>query len=421
VGNYIGKDALAAVGASHPVIFALVSLIIGITAGLSIVISQYYGAKQYENVKLASDTTYIFIGITSLIITTIGILFAGPIISILKLPENIIPDTILYYKIYMVSIIFMFAFNGTHSILRGLGDSKTPLYFLLLSTILNIGLDLFFVVVMKLGIASVAWATVLSQFISLVAIAVYVNKKHPIVRISIFKMRYSYKILKESLRIGLPSGLQQTFVAIGMMALVRIVSEFGTDAIAAYTIATRIDSFIVLPALNLAAALSMFVGQNIGANKISRVYEGYRVTWRIHAVISLVISFVCIYFRTELIAFFTNDIEVIKIGAEYLLIVSGFYIVFGTMFLLQGILRGAGDTIIPMFVTLLALWFIRIPVAYYLSRFMGTNGIWLGIPIAWFIGLVCSYILFKLGRWKNKGVIKYDTVIDPITRINPIK
>ncbi len=414
VGNYIGKEALAAVGASHPVIFGLVSLIIGVTTGLSIVISQFYGAKQHENVKLASDTTYIFITITSVILTIIGILLAQPIIGILKLPPEIVPDTVAYFKIYLSGLVFMFGFSSTHAILRGLGDSKTPLYFLLFSTILNVGLDLFFVVGLGWGIQSVAWATVLSQFLPFIALAIYVNAKHPLIRISFTGLGYSKKILLQSLRIGLPSGLQQTFVAFGIMALVRLVSEFGTDAMAAFTIASRIDTFTVLPAMNLAAALSMFVGQNMGANKLTRVYEGHKSAWKLNAVISIVISAACILFRRELISMFNQDPDVIRIGSEYLLIVSGFYLIFGSMFLIQGILRGAGDTIVPMFITLFSLWLIRIPLSYYFSQFLDTNGIWLGIPVAWIIGYVFSLIFYKTGRWKNKGVIKHEVVIETL-------
>lgn len=420
VGNYIGKEALAAVGASHPVIFGLVSLIIGITAGLSIVIAQYYGAKQYDQVKLASDTTYIFILFAALILTGAGILLAHPIIGLLQLPPEIYSDTVQYYKIYLVGLVFMFGFNGTHAILRGLGDSKTPLYFLVLATVINVGLDLLFVVGFGMGIASVAWATVISQVISFIAVAVYVNTRHPIIRISLTKLGYSKRILLQSLRIGLPSGFQHTFVALGIMALVRIVSGFGTDAMAAFTIASRIDTFTVLPAMNLSAALSMFVGQNMGAGKIERVYSGHWAAWKLNALITVFISVACMIFRTDIISWFNADPEVVKIGSQYLLIVSGFYIIFGSMFIVQGVLRGAGDTLIPMFITLLALWGIRIPLSYYFSEFMGTNGIWWGIPIAWVIGYICSYILYKSGRWKTKGIIKKNVpLIEPITPAEP--
>ena len=204
VGNFIGKEALAAVGASHPVIFALVSFIIGITTGLSIVISQYYGAKQYDKVKLASDTTYIFIAVSAVILTILGLLFANPVISILKLPSEIVSDTTAYYKIYLVGLVFMFGFNGTHAILRGLGDSKTPLYFLIFSTLLNVVLDLVFVVVFSWGIEGVAWATVISQCVAFVTNALYINKKHPFIKL-LYQNWFLQKILFQSLRIGLPT------------------------------------------------------------------------------------------------------------------------------------------------------------------------------------------------------------------------
>ncbi len=420
VGNYIGKEALAAVGASHPVIFALVSLIIGITSGLSIVISQFYGAKQFDNVRLASDTTYIFVTVTALFITVAGVLTASPVIGILGLPHEIFNDTVAYYRIYLTGLVFMFGFNSTHAILRGLGDSITPLYFLLFSTLLNIGLDLLFVAGFGFGIESVAWATVISQCLPFIAIALYVNRKHPIIRISFRGLGYSRKILMHSLRIGLPSGFQQTFVALGIMALIRIVSDFGTDAMAAFTIVSRIDTFTVLPALNLSAALSMFVGQNIGAGHIGRIREGHWSAWKINAIISIIISAACILFRNELIMMFNKDPEVIRIGSDYLLIVSGFYLIFGSMFLVQSVMRGAGETLVPMFITLFALWFIRIPVSYYFSGFMSTSGIWWGIPVAWIIGYSFSLIYYRTGKWKNKAVVSPKPVLEPIDPLSKL-
>jgi len=415
VGNYIGKEALAAVGASHPVIFALVSLIIGVTIGLSVVIAQIYGAKDYDKVKLASDTAYVFILISAVIITVIGFFFAPQILSVLKLSPEIIDDTTDYFKIFNLGLIFLFGFSGTHAILRGLGDSKTPLYFLLFSNILNVGLDLLFVVVLGYGIKAVAWATVISQMVSFFALALYINKKHPIIRISFKKLGYNFDILKKSLKVGLPTGLQQTFVAVGIMALVRIVNSFGADSMAAFTVTMRIDTFTVLPALSFSAALSMFVGQNIGADKIDRVYNGYWASWKINAYITLVITVLCIVFRREIIMIFNKDPNVIEIGADYLLIVSGFYIIFGSMFIVHGVLRGAGDTMVPMFITLFSLWIVRIPISYLLSQKIGVNGIWWGIPASWVIGFTLSWLLYKSGRWKKMKIFKYDVPLSEDT------
>lgn len=407
IGNYLGKEALAAVGASFPFIFLLISLIIGIASGSTIIIAQYFGAKDIDKVKKTIDTLYIFLFFASITISIVGITFSGPIFRLIDLPEEVIPQAVTYMDIYIGGIIFAFGFNGTAAILRGLGDSKTPLYFLVISTLTNIGFDLLFVIVFKWGIAGVAIATIVSQAGAFITAVIYLNRTHEIVSFSTWNLVFDREIFRQSIRIGLPSGIQQSFVSIGMLALFRIVNIFGTPAAAAYTVALRIGSFASMPAMNFAAALSTFVGQNIGANKASRVNSGLKATVLMTAAISLTISVFAVLFRKELMILFTKDMEVVAIGAEYLLIVSFFYVIFSTMFAVNGVLRGAGDTLIPMFVTLLSLWIVRIPVSYYLSTKIGIAGVWWGIPIGWFVGLVLAYIYFKTGRWKTKGVVKH--------------
>lgn len=413
IGNFLGKEALAAVGASFPFIFLLISLIIGIASGSTIIIAQYFGAKNIDKVKRTIDTLYIFLFFASIAISIIGISFSGPIFRLIELPEEVIPQAIIYMNIYIGGIIFAFGFNGTAAILRGLGDSKTPLYFLIVSTIANIGLDLLFVIVFKWGIAGVAIATVISQAGAFITAILYLNRTHDIVRLSTWRLGFDREIFRQSIRIGLPSGLQQSFVSIGMLALFRIVNIFGTSAAAAYTIVLRIDSFASLPAMNFAAALATFVGQNIGANKSSRVKKGMQATAAMTAIISLVVSALAIIFRRGLIMLFTKDMEVVAIGEEYLLIVGSFYIFFSTMFVVHGVLRGAGDTLVPMFITLFALWIVRIPLSYYLSTRIGITGIWWGIPIAWFTGMILAYAYYKTGKWKTKSVIKASEKILP--------
>ncbi|MBT7993621.1 MAG: MATE family efflux transporter, partial [Bacteroidetes bacterium] len=214
-------------------------------------------------------------------------------------------------------------------------------------------------------------------------------------------------IFNKSMRIGLPSGLQQTFVALGMLALIKIVNIYGTTTLAAYTVAGRIDMFAALPAMNFAAALSAFVGQNIGANKIERVRNGYRATLLMSSGISIAVTIFVVFFGNSLMGLFSKDPDVVRIGHEYLIIVSSFYILFSFMFMTNAVLRGAGDTVAPMIITLLALWVIRVPASYLLSLKFGETGIWWGIPAAWGFGAVFSYIYYKTGRWKNKGVVKH--------------
>jgi putative MATE family efflux protein len=408
VGKFIGKEALAAVGASFPLIFLLISMIIGIASGSTILIAQYFGAKNNEKVLRAIDTLYIFLFFASLLITILGIVFSGPIFRMIKLPDELIPKAVLYLNVYLSGSVFFFGFNGISSILRGLGDSKTPLYFLIISTIANVFLDLLFIVVFHWGIAGAAAATVLSQAGAFLSAILYLNRTHPLLNLSWRKLVWDKEIFLASIRIGLPTGFQQTFVSIGMIALLRIVNDFGTNVIAAYSVAGRIDGMAGLPAMNFGQALSTYVGQNIGARKMDRVKLGLTATLSMSTWIALITSIIIIIFRHPLMALFVNDEAVIKIGGEYLVIVGSFYIFFSTMFVVGGVMRGAGDTLIPMFITLFSLWLIRIPIAAVLSKPLGAHGIWWAIPIAWFMGMSLSYLYYRTGRWKNKSVIKHD-------------
>jgi len=406
VGRFIGKEALAAVGSSFPIIFTLISLIIGIATGSAIIIAQYFGAKDINNVRKTIDTMYIFLFIASLAIGVVGIVLAEPIFHLIKLPEEVIPQAKLYLSIYFSGMIFFFGFNGTAAILRGLGDSKTPLYFLIVATIVNIVLDILFVIVFKWGIAGVAIATIISQAGAFVTAILYLNRTHEIINLSFRKLHFDREIFRKSIKIGLPIGSQHAFVALSFLAMFWIVNMFGTDATAAYSVAIRIDSFTSMPAMNFAMALATFVGQNLGANKAERVKNGYYATLRMTAIISIIVSLLTIIFRDQVFGWFTSDENVISLGSSYLLVVSGFYITFAWMFVTGGIMRGAGDTLVPMFITIFVLWIVRIPLCYWLSQRTGIEGIWWGIPIAWILGLTLSYIYYRTGKWKTKAVVK---------------
>ncbi len=407
VGRFLGKEALAAVGASFPLIFMLISFVIGIASGSTVVIAQYFGAKDYTKVRRSIDTMYIFMFFASITIAIIGIVFSGPIFRLIKLPEEVVPQAALYMSVYLSGMIFFFGFNGTSAILRGLGDSKTPLYFLIISTLANIVFDLLFVVVFKWGIAGAALATVLSQAGAFVTLIIYLNRSHELIKLTWRKPEWDKSIFMASIRIGVPTGFQQTFVSLGMLALLRIVNDYGTNTIAAYSVAVRIDSLASLPAMNFGQALSTYTGQNIGANKIKRVKEGLVATLNMSTLVAVVTSILIMLFREPLMGMFTTDADVIAIGARYLLIVGGFYIMFSSMFVIGGIMRGAGDTLIPMFITLFALWIIRIPIAWFLSQKIGVDGIWWAIPIAWFFGMTFSYFYYRTGKWKSKSVVKF--------------
>ena len=408
VGKFIGKEALAAVGASFPVIFMMVSLIVGLVMGTTVVISQYFGAKDYDKVKRAIDTMYIYCTIAAIIITVAGLLLTEKLLRFLGLPEEIMPQATTFLHIYFTGTIIFFGYNGTSAILRGLGDSKTPLYFLIIATIANIILVLLFVAVFKWGVAGAAYATLIANGIAFGLAVFWLNKTHKLIRIAFMGLRFDSNIFQKSLRIGLPTGIQQTLVALGNLALLSIVNKFGTNVIAGFSVASRIDFIAIIPAMSFSQALSTFVGQNIGAKKTERIRSGLLSTLRMSGSITIVATVFIVIFGQFIMKLFTNDSDVIRIGAHYLTIVGIFYSFLTLMFIYNGIMRGAGDTLMPMFFSLISLWIIRIPMAYYLSGRIGVTGIWWSIPAGWFIGLVLSFLYYKSGYWKARTVVKYD-------------
>ena len=407
VGRGVGKEALAAIGASFPIIFLMVSLTIGVTMGASIMLAQYFGARDTVRLKKTIDTTVIFLLITAVIVTITGLIFSGPILKVLRTPDAVFPLARQYLKVMFAGMLFMFGYNTVSAILRGLGDSKNPLYFLIIASIVNIVLDLLFVMVFHWGVAGAAWATIIAQGVSLVVGVLYMQRSpHEYLHVRPRTIRFDGEIFRSMLRIGLPTGVQQSLVSLGFIALTRIVNPFGTNVIAGYTAASRLDSFAAMPAMNLSIAISTFVGQNMGAQKPERVRKGYISTMIISAAISLVMTATMVVFRRSLIGLFAKDPAVVEIGAEYLLIVSSFYIIFTSMFVTGGVLRGAGDTLTQMIFTLVALWVVRIPVSALLASRVGSSGIWWGIPAGWVVGFTASFLYYLGGRWKKKVLIR---------------
>lgn len=400
VGRFIGKEALGAVGIAFPVMFLIIALIMGATMGSMILIAQFYGSKNMDKLRKTVDTTYIFLFIMAIVSTAAGLIFTDTILDLLKTPEGIYEGARIYIKIMFAGMLPLFGYNGLSALMRGVGDSKTPLYLLIIATVLNVFLDILFVAKFNWGIAGASWATVISQGFSFVVGLIILHNKNSILKVK-FLMKFDNELFFKSIKIGIPSGIQQMAVAAGFMALTRIVNDFGTNAIAAFTAAGRIDAFAMMPAMNFSMALSTFTGQNIGAGKIDRVKKGLHSTVILSSVVCLFITALLVLFGKYLVAFFNTDPDVIKIGNEYLVIVSMFYLAFSLMFMYNGLLRGAGDTVIPMIITIFALWAIRIPVSFFLSGKMGTAGIWWGIPIAWCIGALFSFIYYHTGRWKR--------------------
>jgi putative MATE family efflux protein len=412
VGKFLGKEALAAVGTSFPIIFLLVSLIMGVTMGSTILISQYFGAKDMNKVKKTIDTAYITLFFASIFITILGLIISGPILKFINVPEEVFSQSKEYLNITFIGLIGMFGYNSVSAILRGLGDSKTPVYFLIISSIINIFLDLLFILQFNMGVGGAAWATIISQGISFILAVIYLNKHHKVFKISIKNLEFDKNILKQSIQIGLPSGVQQMVFSFGMMMLQGLINGFGGNTMAAFAAASKIDSFASMPIMNFGAAISTFVGQNIGANKPERVKKGLNTTLIMSTIMSMGISATLVLLGKPLVGIFTNEPQVIVEGANYINIVAPFYFVVGGMFIINGVHRGAGEAIFPMIISILSLWLIRIPAAYFLSSVLGSNGIWWSIPAGWTFGAIVTVIYYRSGRWKNKSIVKFNKVVE---------
>lgn len=406
VGQFLGKEALAAVSASYFIYYFIISLVIGIGSGTSVVVSQYFGAKQFARVQRAFSTFFIFMLVAGIILSIGGIIFAESIFRFTNTPVEVIPQAVNYFKIYIGGTFLFVTFNSVISILRGIGESTRPMIFILISTLLNVALDLIFIIGFGWGIEGAARATVIAQGIGMCIALRYVDRIHPLLSIKKKDLIFNFSLFREELKIGLPTSIQQCAISLGLIALLGIVNSFGADTLTAYGAAGKIDTIITQAMLTLSGALAAFCGQNFGAGKFERAKKGLRITMTANTVICIIAFVVVYFFGDDMMMAFISDRTVIAIGQEYLRIIGAFFIVHGTLNIYNGALRGAGDTMFTMLTSIISLWIIRIPLAYWLSNILGRQGIWWGIAISCAIGLVITFIYYQTGRWKSKIVVK---------------
>ncbi|MCY6370719.1 MATE family efflux transporter [Clostridium ganghwense] len=403
VGRFLGKNALASVSASFNIMLVILLVAIGLTLGTNILVAKYYGAKDIGNVKKAIDTAYIFTFVISILITLLGFLTSNSILLFFKVPSQIIPQSKIYLHILLIGTTSSFCYNTISSVLRGIGNSKAPLYFLILSTILNIILDLIFIIVFNFGVSGAALATIISQTFSFIGSFIYLNKIYPQFKFNIRNICFDKYIFKLSLKIGLPAALQKLLLAGGFIVIQILINGYGANSMAAFAAAGKLDSFAQIPAMNLGDALSTFTAQNLGANKHTRVKKGYISTLIIGSVISVFITIIINFFSKPLMYLFVTDTSVIKIGVSYLTIVSLCYIVYSAMVITNGVLIGTGNSFIPMLSTALSLWCVQIPISIFLTNKLGISGIWLGVPAGWLTGFALRLSYYIFGNWRTKN------------------
>lgn len=401
VGKFLGTNALASVSASFNIMLVILLVVTGLTLGTNILIAKYYGAKDIEKVKKTIDTAYVFSFVLSIIITTLGLLNSNSILVFFKVPTGIIPTAKIYLNILLIGTTSSFYYNTVSSILRGIGDSKTPLYFLMFSTVLNIILDLIFIIIFKLGVFGAALATVISQTVSFIGSFIYLNKIHPQFKFNIRNIDFDKDIFRLSLKIGFPSALQKLLITGGFIVIQILINGYGANCMAAFAAAGKLDSFAQMPAMNLGDALAIFTAQNLGANKPERVKKGYLYTLILSSIVCIFLTIIIISFSYPLMQMFVNDKSVIKIGVSYLNVVALCYIIYSAMVITNGVLIGTGNSLIPMLSTALSLWCVQIPVSLFLTNKFGISGIWLGVPIGWLAGFA---LRFSYYMWENRKI-----------------
>ena len=402
VGNFVGDGALAAVGVGAPVIFLFSSLFMGVSNGGTVVIAQFFGAGKPERVRDAIDTVYTAFVCGAVPLSIIAVLLVKPLLFALRVEQAAYAEAHTYLLVVCAGLVGTIGYNLNSGILRGLGNSRTTLLFLAVSTVLNIVLDLLFVLVFHWGVFGVALATIVAQAASWLFGLAYINRAYPDYAIRLFCFRFDRELFREIMRIGLPSGLHMSLVALGSMVVMSKINSFGHDFTAAYNVGSKLDSMAFLPIQSLASAVVAYVGQNMGAKKMDRVRQGVRITL-ISSVAWAAVMLVLIPLGPTLIGFFSDTPAVIEAGARYLTCIMPFYLLFSVMFCLNNAMQGAGDSLFSMINAILSLILVRVPMVYFLANRFGPDYMYYGIGIGWVVGCTLSIVYYLSGRWKRFG------------------
>ena len=412
VGMYKGDLALSAVGSSMPILNLLLALFVGVSTGAGIVVSQRFGAKDREGLSVAIGNCITLSAIATIIIMILGPLVTRPLLTLLKTPASIFDWCAQYLNIYFIGIVGFFFYNMLSGILRGLGDSVTALGFLLVSAALNVGFDL--LLVKDMGVAGVALATAIAQAISAVLCFLKLRSMRDLFDMNWGSLKLRKEVAGRILTLGVPSGVTQAIMASAGMVVMNLTNQMGETVVACNVIVMRVDGFAMLPNMTFGQAMSVYTGQNVGAGKFDRVHQGTKQGTFIGLICSAAITGILLLFGRHLFALFTDTPALIDLANRMIRLMAVGYICISVTQVLGGVMRGAGDTTTPMWVSMISTIFIRVPVAYGLAYLTRTPEFPHGQPIAlfsslmvsWSLGMVISIIVFSMGRWKKKMILQ---------------
>ncbi len=402
-GKFLGEEALAAVGNSYEITLIFIAFAFGCNIGCSVVVAQLFGAKHYREMKTAVSTTMLMSGAVCAVLMAVGLGLCTPLLHLIRTPENILADSAVYLRIYVLGLPFVFFYNVATGIFSALGDSRTPFWFLAASSLSNIGVDILFVTVIPMGVAGVAWATFLCQCVSCVLALVVVFRRLAAVEGAEKAPLFSLPMLRRIARIAVPSTLQQSFISVGNIILQGVINSFGSGVIAGYSAGVKLNNLVITSFTTLGNGISNYTAQNIGAGKLPRVKDGFRAGLRLVWALSLPMALLYLLGGEALIRFFIDapTETAIQTGVQYLRILAPFYFVVSAKLVSDGVLRGAGVMgrfMIGTFTDLI----LRVALAAVLSKTaLGATGIWCAWPIGWTVSTILSVSFCRAGFWKQ--------------------
>lgn len=398
VGKFIGPNALAAVGSAFSVMILLTSIIIGFCMGSGAVFSLFYGANEIDKLKNSFFTSFIFIGVVTVIINVCSIFFIDEILTFINVPPEVFNDSKIYLQIIFYGISFTYIYNYFSAIMRSMGNSIIPLVFLILSAVINIVLDIIFVVPLNMGIAGAAYATIIAQAFSAIGMAIFCMLHIPEFRLKREHIFFNRSIIKMIANYSTLSSIQYSIMNFGILMIQGLVNSFGVAAMAAFAAVIKIESFAYMPVQDFGNAFSTFIAQNMGAKKQKRINTGIRSAFKIITIYCAIISILILLFSKPLMYIFidTSETEILRIGIQYLCIVAGFYCLIGYLFMFYGLFRGIGKPEVSIVLTIVSLG-TRVILAYILSSisWIGIVGIWWSIPIGWALADIIGVIIIR--------------------------
>lgn len=404
VGNFVGSEALAAVGASNPLINVIVGLFMGISTGAGILIARYYGGKKFDELESSIHTFSAFSIIVGIFLTIFGLLFSPALLRALKTPVEIMAEATMYLRVYFWGALFLVIYNAGSGILRAVGNSRNPLIYLMISSFINVVLDLIFVLVLDMGILGVALATFTAQFVSAILVVLHLTRTDDVYQLVLKKIRIEKEMLFGIIRLGIPTGIQQTVVSFSNVLVQGYINTFGASAVAAFSSANRYKAFIGMPTNALSLTITTFTGQNLGAKRKDRVKRGIKTTVFLAITAVIILGIPTFLYAENLIALFSDSVEVIDFGARQLRIVVPFYTFLTITSILSGALRGSGLTIVPMFIMIICFTFLRQFFLFFAMKVdRSMDMVYWSYAVTWFVSMFLTLIYYKRSKWLEKA------------------